>query len=140
MLAYAAHVIQAADLDPWMNNIVVESALLHARSLDDFFGRSDRAKADDLIARDFSPDWQPSRLFEEQWRERINKRLPHLTTIRVEKVQMYPFVVWAKRAQALHRQLVRTVRSSDVALADGLEDPVRNVIVRRGDDLRATTD
>ena len=66
-------------------NAALDSALLRARLLVDFFMR-DNAMPDDVIALDYFHDYSPKpyrpRMTKAVWRERekINKRLVHLTT------------------------------------------------------------
>jgi hypothetical protein len=66
-------------------NAALDSALLRARLLVDFFMR-DNAMPDDVIALDFFHDYSPKpykpKMTKAVWteREKINKRLVHLTT------------------------------------------------------------
>jgi hypothetical protein len=122
MLRAASRVVQAAELPAWENNLVVETALRHVRNLGDLYGVEQRARADDLLALNYSPGWTPQRIMGEHWRQRINKRLHHLTVARAEKAGGYPFVVWINRADGVHRQLVRLVRETDTELALALDD------------------
>jgi hypothetical protein len=73
-------------------NAALDSALLRARLLVDFFMR-DNALPDDVIALDFFHDCSPKpykpRMTNAVWRERekINKRLVHLTTIPMPRLR-----------------------------------------------------
>jgi len=66
---------------------LVESFLLHARVLRDFFCRE--GKGDDVVARHFVSGWtQPpvseySYISDQKQKDRLNKALAHLTTARV---------------------------------------------------------
>jgi len=75
--------------NPRMNNVILESALMHARNLLDFFCGKESEK-DDIVASHFvrNPDgtpWTSSKLaFLSSCKTDINKALSHLTYKRVE--------------------------------------------------------
>ena len=81
----AALALYAVHRGTEQGNAALDSALLRARLLVDFFMR-DNAKPDDVIALDYFHDFSPKpfkpRMTKTVWRERekINKRLVHLTT------------------------------------------------------------
>jgi hypothetical protein len=65
-------------------NALLESALIHCRSLDDFFGLlRTEGTTDDVFATDFDPEWPARRVLNGKERASINKRLAHLTTQRI---------------------------------------------------------
>lgn len=65
-----------------IGNALLESALVHARSLDEFLGKEKRGQDDDVIARDYLPEWEPKHALKPAERESVNKRLAHITTER----------------------------------------------------------
>ena len=69
---------------------LVESFLLHARVLRDFFCRSPRPKPDDVIAADFVSGWVPpadsSYPYLASQKTRLDKALAHLSIARMQYV------------------------------------------------------
>lgn len=63
-------------------NAILESALIHARSLDKFFSAHQHSQPGDVIARDFLPTWPLRTVLSQKQRDRVSKRLAHLTTAR----------------------------------------------------------
>jgi hypothetical protein len=69
--------------EPWLNNAILESRLLHVRNLLHFFEGSLRRK-DDVLATDYG--FPASAIaVEALYRERLNKDLTHLTYSRTRR-------------------------------------------------------
>jgi hypothetical protein len=67
-----------------LSNAVVESFLVHARLLDDFFGSDSRGpKGRDVLATDFHPTWQRRRILTTAERDGISGKVVHLSNDRV---------------------------------------------------------
>ena len=73
-----------SDADRLLNNVLVESFLLHARSIDDFLTCTHKRRREgDAVAIDYNEAWVPSRVLEESVRTLINRRVAHLTVDRL---------------------------------------------------------
>ena len=109
-----------------IGNALLESALVHARSLDDFLGLAARTKDDDVIARDYLLSWAAKRALEDHERESVNKRLAHITTGR------------RKGRQAWASTRFRDVFNESVAFLQALEreQPLKADWFRRWFDWR----
>jgi hypothetical protein len=70
------------DLQRVLGNALLESTLIHLRSLDDFLGMTAPKDSDDVLAIDYLPGWRPKRVLTVAERKYINKRVQHLTTVR----------------------------------------------------------
>lgn len=68
--------IRTIPLGPLLGNMYLESVLVHARTVADFFGKSNRCK-DDILATDFG--FSARKVLNQETDERINKELAHLT-------------------------------------------------------------
>jgi len=71
----------------WVGNALLESFLLHARTVADFLrNHHDNPKdrrADDVLAVDYLPSWQPRDALSRDDRRGINKQLAHLSIKRL---------------------------------------------------------
>lgn len=81
-----------------MQNCAIESFLLHYRALREFFGNSSKNKPDDIRASDYLDTWQSTAtwLNDEHERDKINKRLAHLSTLRttLDNEWDFPHMQW----------------------------------------------
>ena len=76
--------------DVVVRNAVLESFLLHARSLDAFLGpRAENARPDDVFAEDFVSGWRRTGTGLGDKRSRVNKEIAHLTVARAEEITKY---------------------------------------------------
>ncbi len=72
------------EADRLLNNVLVESFLIHARSLDDFLAfTGGKRKPDDVFAIDYIQSWVPGEVLTKDVRDVINKRVAHLTINRL---------------------------------------------------------
>jgi len=72
--------------DAGINNAIVESRLLHVRTLLDFFEDAAKQK-DDVLAVHYGFPSRPIEEVEAVYRERLNKDLAHLTYSRTRRTQ-----------------------------------------------------
>jgi hypothetical protein len=80
--------------DGVVSNAIVESLLLHARLLDEFFGAKTRGpKGRDVRARDFKADWQPCHVLTAEERDGIDGKVIHLADDRVDRFPWLPGVI-----------------------------------------------
>ena len=70
------------DVERIVGNALLESALLHLRSLNDFFGRTASSHMEDVFAVDFLPSWDPRWVLTVDEKKTLDQRLAHLTTAR----------------------------------------------------------
>jgi hypothetical protein len=73
-----------------LQNALLESALVHLRLVDEFLSLPKGNRADDVVAKDFLPTWEPKQVLTESAREDINKRVHHLTTRRIGQQRLWP--------------------------------------------------
>jgi hypothetical protein len=98
-----------------VRNALIESALVHLRNLDDFLGMTSRERRnDDVLAIDFTSDWEPSRILDPLSRQAINKHLQHLTYERVDILATWPLQVWELHARHRFLGFARTVKDEQV--------------------------
>lgn len=99
-----------SDADWLLNNILVESLLLHARSIDDFLTCTlKRRREGDVVAIDYNEAWVPSRVLAESVRTLINRRVAHLTLDRlVFLVGIQPAII-SRRLLARYREFAATL-------------------------------
>jgi len=87
-----------------IRNALIESFLIHARSLVDFFYR-DNPWEDDLIAEQYIEGWKDIRpSIPEQLatlRRRVGKEIAHLTSVRTEDGKPWPYQALAKEMLGL---------------------------------------
>lgn len=84
----------------WPGNAIQESLLLHFRNLREFFLVTNKKFDEDLVARDYLPQWKP-KCFQvmEETKDDINKRLAHLSRLRRDSMKDdWP---WNKMAEAI---------------------------------------
>jgi len=73
-----------SDADRLLNNILVESLLLHARNIDDFLTCTHKRRREgDVVAVDYNDGWVPSRVLAASVRTLINRRVAHVTLDRL---------------------------------------------------------
>lgn len=105
-------------------NLVVESALVHLRNLDEFLGREpeDRGVRDnDMLATDYLAKWQP-RSFLGLEKAIVSRYLAHITTDRVRK-RDWPVVYMATQCDYLVREFKQLLKSEDAELAAAFSLP-----------------
>lgn len=126
MVAASVAAIQQPELPSYVNNLIVESGLVHARILDEFFGRVRKSgRVDDVFAVHYTARWKPRSIFDASWRTSVNKRLQHLTTARIDGTPRYPFAIWYPRAATYRDELVEMIRADgDHEMADALANPL----------------
>src|SRR5687768_7382728 len=68
--------ISRGDVERYVANALLESAMVHARSLDDFFRYERRPEShdDDVFARDFDDGWGVCSILTPTERDLVNKR------------------------------------------------------------------
>lgn len=96
--------------DRLLNNVLVESFLIHARSIDDFltYGQEQRRQGD-VLAIDYNDEWVPSKVLAEGVRALINRRVAHLTLDRlVFLVGVQPAII-SRRLLARYREFAGTL-------------------------------
>lgn len=79
--------------DRVVGNALLESVLIHVRSLDDFFRRTVSLEDDDVFAVHYLPTWSPTRLLTKSQRDKVNKSLAHLTSARATGPVSWPLDV-----------------------------------------------
>jgi len=87
MLSFTAtKLIEFTQIDIWNKNMALETFLLHARNLREFFYRDSKQHETDARAYEFVKErnkWEEARPEETEWikkvRERVNTELAHLT-------------------------------------------------------------
>lgn len=97
----------------FLRNVLVESLELHARNLLHFFSTKVRdAREDDVVAKHYSPDWDPKRDGGEELEylrssllPALHKRLAHITAYRVR----VPKENDAESVEQIRRALVRLI-------------------------------
>jgi len=109
--------------ESWLKNALLESFVIHARVLIDFFYALNPQK-DDVIAEDFlsSPDvWRNERpkLSERlsEAKERANKHLAHLTYQRVDVAlnnREWPFVEISKDMRSVMKRFLEKVSADNL--------------------------
>ena len=57
---------------------------MHVRNLDDFFRLPPTRHADDVLATDYLPSWQPQAILSKAEHDDIDKLLAHVTTSRTD--------------------------------------------------------
>ncbi|MBI5877103.1 MAG: hypothetical protein HZB53_05575 [Chloroflexi bacterium] len=103
-----------AQPDAALWNARIEAILLHVRTLLDFFECSQRKRAsypyhaDDVISEDFGFD-HVTPLIENQWRDRINKALTHLTYSHPPLADLNREWDWSKIVPPIARQCCRFI-------------------------------
>lgn len=103
-------VLAPSDADRLLNNLLLESFLIHARSIDDFltFGQKQRRKGD-VLALDYNDQWVPSNVLAESVRTLINRRVAHLTLDRlVFLVGIQPAII-SRKLLARYREFAATL-------------------------------
>ena len=107
------------DIQSMINNVTLESLLVHARNLLDFFC-GNTTDADDIRAFHFipgSPPWRSSKLsYLSSLKKDINKYLSHLTYSRVIKKK--PNWNWGrirKEVEAAHEEFIKKLPDSEKA-------------------------
>lgn len=128
MMAHATSILRCAQQQEvgdsrMLQNALLESALLHVRSLIEFFIH-DCKRPSDICRTDFAPDWEPApqdvakRLRERQ--QMLHRYLAHLTWERVDRsapAWEYPTVAddvlqvaraWSEHLRASSRELWET--------------------------------
>lgn len=98
------------DADRLLNNLLVESFLIHARSLDDFlsYGEPER-RPGDVLAVDYNAAWVPGEVLPARVRDVINRRVAHLTIDRlVFLVGIQPAII-ARRLLSGFREFAATL-------------------------------
>ena len=98
------------DADRLLNNLLVESFLIHARSLDDFLSYSEsERRPGDVLAVDYNAAWVPGEVLPASVRGVINRRVAHLTIDRlVFLVGVQPAII-SRRLLSGFREFVATL-------------------------------
>ena len=102
--------VSPTDADRLISNLLVESFLIHARSLDDFltYGQAQR-RPGDVLALDYNDEWAPTDVLAASVRAVINRRVAHLTLDRlVFLVGIQPAII-SRRLLATYREFVDTL-------------------------------
>lgn len=99
-----------SDADRLLSNILVESFLLHARSIDDFLTCThERRRKGDVVAIDYNDEWVPSIVLAASVRTLINRRVAHITLDRlVFLVGVQPAII-SRRLLARYREFAATL-------------------------------
>lgn len=102
--------VSPSDAERLLNNVLVESFLIHARSVDDFLTCSQsKRRPGDVLALDYSDGWTPSTVLASSVRELINRRVAHLTIYRlVFLVGVQPAII-ARGLLARYREFVASL-------------------------------
>ena len=106
-----------SDFAPYVNNALLESFLVHLRTLDDFLGarrgrRGDRPK--DVLAIDYLPRWNPRRFLDAATRDAVNAQLAHLSVDRKRGVDVqWSYVLLALTAVESFACFVGELRKSE---------------------------
>lgn len=97
MLQEAAAVLAAGTFENnrVVKNALLESVLVHLRSIDDFL-QLKAARDDDVIALDYLPSWNPRPALSEKDRADVNKRVQHLTTRRLRGKRQWALALVAQ--------------------------------------------
>lgn len=69
-----------------VKNALLDSFLMHLRALDDFLGArrgTAKTRTRDVLAVDFLPTWEPSRVLDKPVRNAVDAQLAHLSVHRV---------------------------------------------------------
>lgn len=102
--------VSPSDAERLLNNLLVESFLIHARSLDDFltYSQSQR-RPGDVLALDYNDEWMPTDVLAASVRGLINRRVAHLTIDRlVFLVGIQPAII-SRRLLGRYREFVATL-------------------------------
>lgn len=102
--------VSPSDAERLLNNLLVESFLIHARSLDDFltYGQSQR-RPQDVLALDYNDNWIPTDVLAGSVRRLINRRVAHLTIDRLAfLVGIQPAII-SRRLLARYREFVASL-------------------------------
>lgn len=76
--------VSPSDAEGLLNNLLVESFLIHARNLDDFLTYSQsKRRPRDVLALDYNDNWIPTDVLAGSVRVLINRRVAHLTIDRL---------------------------------------------------------
>ncbi|MBI4666854.1 MAG: hypothetical protein HY751_10655 [Nitrospinae bacterium] len=82
--------------EDWLNNVLFESFLVHFRNMYDFFYPPGSAREDDILEGDWfdNPEqpWSPAPIdLLEKCKEKVHKKLAHLTYARLEDATNWEF-------------------------------------------------
>jgi hypothetical protein len=99
------------------HDAVLESFLLHARSLDAFLGKTGPMK-DDVLGSDYVAGWQQKYALSKAERDIVNKRVVHLTKLREPKTDVPVGEILAHVATGLGRFLAALQADQRPAFAE----------------------
>ena len=102
--------VSPSDAERLLNNLLVESFLIHARSLDDFLTYSEsQRRPRDVLALGYNDEWIPTDVLAASVRGLINRRVAHLTIDRlVFLVGIQPAII-SRRLLGRYREFVATL-------------------------------
>ncbi len=86
MLVGTCALLDTLDSDTVQHDAVLESFLIHARSVDDFLSLPVKnQRPNDVVARHYHAEWESDPVMPERERDLVNKFVAHLTTVRFRK-------------------------------------------------------